>query len=293
MNAFSSPSEGGALTIWDPDRTFSASNRRLAILLQRNVIASLHRAGWPVPDRSILKDTSNHGTALTPQGAAYGHEALLGPYKRGWVSHPSYMPGAIIEPLFLTRPTEADIATSPRGQAVLGKAITNDQKTGWKFVGGVLQQVAAFFGISCFTVLAARWGRRPTFLLALFSAWASLVLTFSTFHEPQQIWYLWPLLGFCTFAPFGGYAIYFPELFPTRLRSTGTSFCYNVGRFVAASGPAVLGLLTSEVYHHQPEPMRYAGLTMCGIFLLGLVVLPFAPETKGQPLPEDDKGLAH
>ena len=123
MNAFSSPSEGGALTIWDPDRTFSASNRRLAILLQRNVIASLHRAGWPVPDRSILKDTSNHGTALTPQGAAYGHEALLGPYKRGWVSHPSYMPGAIIEPLFLTRPTEADIATSPRGQAVLGKAI--------------------------------------------------------------------------------------------------------------------------------------------------------------------------
>jgi len=39
--------------------------------------------------------------------------------------------------------------------------------------------------------------------------------------------------------------------------------------------------------------MRYAGVTMCGIFLLGLVVLPFAPETKGQPLPEDEKGFAH
>ena len=36
----------------------------------------------------------------------------------------------------------------------------------------------------------------------------------------------------------------------------------------------------------HPEPMRYAGVTMCAIFLVGLLVLPFAPETKGQPLPE-------
>ena len=51
-----------------------------------------------------------------------------------------------------------------------------------------------------------------------------------------------PLMGFCQLALFGGYAIYLPELFPTRLRSTGTSFCYNVGRFVAAAGPLTLGL---------------------------------------------------
>jgi hypothetical protein len=95
-----------------------------------------------------------------------------------------------------------------------------------------------------------------------------------------------PIMGFCQLALFGGYAIYFPELFPTRLRSTGTSFCYNVGRFVAAAGPAVLGLLTAYVYRDYDEPLRYAGVTMCGIFLLGLAVLPFAPETKGQPLPE-------
>jgi hypothetical protein len=82
-------------------------------------------------------------------------------------------------------------------------------------------------------------------------------------------------------------------LFPTRLRSTGISFCYNVGRFAAASGPAVLGLLTSEVFKGEAEPMRYAGVAMCAVFLLGLVVLPFAPETKGQPLPEEERGLAH
>ncbi|HEV3006894.1 MAG TPA: MFS transporter, partial [Pirellulales bacterium] len=85
---------------------------------------------------------------------------------------------------------------------------------------------------------------------------------------------------------FGGYAIYFPELFPTHLRSTGTSFCYNVGRLVAACGPSALGLLTSVVFVGKQEPMRYAGVTMCSVFLLGLLAVPFAPETKGKPLPE-------
>jgi N-acetylmuramoyl-L-alanine amidase len=123
MNAFGLPSEGGALTIWDPDRTFSRANARLATLLQNNVIAGFRAAGWAVPDRGTLRDTKNHGTALTAAGARYGHEALLGPYLRGWVSHPSHMPGAIIEPLFLTRPTEADIVTSTAGQQVLARAI--------------------------------------------------------------------------------------------------------------------------------------------------------------------------
>ena len=94
-----------------------------------------------------------------------------------------------------------------------------------------------------------------------------------------------PLMGFTQLALFGGYAIYLPELFPTRLRSTGTSFCYNVGRLAAAAGPLGLGLLTSRVYQ-GPNAMRYAGMTMSLVFLLGLAALPFAPETRGQPLPE-------
>ena len=178
--------------------------------------------------------------------------------------------------------------------AMLGRAITNDQKTGWKFKGGVLQQAAAFCGIWCFTLMAARWGRRPSFLIALLAAWASLILTFSSFHQPHQIWYLWPLLGFCTFAPFGLYAIYFPELFPTRLRTTGTSFCYNVGRYVTAFGLFILGPLASALQGLTAIPgFRLAAMVLASAYFLGIVALLWAPETVNQPLPEDEKGFAH
>jgi hypothetical protein len=114
----------------------------------------------------------------------------------------------------------------------------------------------------------------------------STAMVFWFLNDLSQIFWMVPIMGFCQLALFGGYAIYFPELFPTYLRSTGTSFCYNVGRFVAATGPITLGLLTSKVFAGYAEPMRYAGVTMCSVFLIGLLALPFAPETKGQPLPE-------
>ena len=91
--------------------------------------------------------------------------------------------------------------------------------------------------------------------------------TFWFLDEFWQIFVFIPIMGFCQLALFGGYAIYFPELFPTRLRSTGTSFCYNVGRLVAAAGPSVLGLLTSRVFAGYHEPMRYAGVAMCSRLL--------------------------
>jgi hypothetical protein len=76
-------------------------------------------------------------------------------------------------------------------------------------------------------------------------------------------------------------------LFPTRLRSTGTSFCYNVGRFAAAFGPLVNAFLR-RLFDSSSEEMtyRYAGVTMSCVFLVGLLVLPFLPETRGKPLPE-------
>ena len=150
----------------------------------------------------------------------------------------------------------------------------------------LLQNAGAFFGIYAFTHLTQRVGRRPAFAIAFVAAMLSTAFTFWNLNDFTDIFWMIPLMGFCQLSLFGGYAIYLPELFPTRLRSTGTSFCYNVGRFVAAVGPLALGLLTSRVFAGYPEPMRYAGVTMCLVFLIGLATVPFAPETKGRPLPE-------
>ncbi len=150
--------------------------------------------------------------------------------------------------------------------------------------------VGGGLGMTYFGYLAARISRRAAFGLAFTVSMVAVAYTFWFFDRPSQIFWLTPLMGFCLLSVFAVLAIYLPELFPTRLRSTGTSFCYNVGRVVAAIGPFIFGVLTSHVFIAEHgftrEPMRYAGVSMCAIFLLGLAVLPFAMETKDKPLPE-------
>jgi MFS family permease len=152
--------------------------------------------------------------------------------------------------------------------------------------------IGAFFGMTGCSWLASRVGRRPAFAITFIAAAASVALVFTQMKTRTDVVWMNAIMGLCLLALFGGYAIYLPELFPTRLRATGTSFCYNVGRFLAASGPLALGYLTTDVFAYAKTPQtpdlhfRYAGLAMCSIFGLGLAVLPFLPETKGKPLPE-------
>lgn len=156
--------------------------------------------------------------------------------------------------------------------------------TRWQSYTSLMINVGAFFGMFGFGFLAQRVGRRPAFAVCFVAAFVSTVTVFYSLKELWQIFILVPIMGFCQLSLFAGYAIYFPELFPTRLRSTGTSFCYNVGRFVAAGGPLIKMALDSM--YTGPDAGRWTGITMSFIFLLGLFILPFLPETKGKPLPE-------
>jgi MFS family permease len=157
----------------------------------------------------------------------------------------------------------------------------------WRGITSLVQNGGAFLGIFAFSWVTGVFGRKPTFALFFVLALVSTAGTFFFLKTREDIFWMIPLMGFCQLALFGGYAIYLPELFPTKYRSTGTSFCYNAGRLIAAVGPFALGLLTTQVYAgYGGDAFRYAGVTMCSVFLLGLLVLPFVPETKDKPLPE-------
>ena len=116
------PWNAGCLTGYDQDRPFSAGNRRLATLLQDDVLGAMNAQGWNIPDDGVQPDTGL-GSALTAAAEAYGHLLLLGPAKAGYFETPSQMPGALIEPLFVTDPFEASIAASAHGQQVIASAL--------------------------------------------------------------------------------------------------------------------------------------------------------------------------
>jgi MFS family permease len=153
--------------------------------------------------------------------------------------------------------------------------------------GTLLQDMAGMFGIYAFTFFTARVGRRKAFTLSYLLAFGATVLTFGLLHSPAHVYWMLPLLGFCVASIYGGFAIYFPELFPTRLRSTGVGFCYNVARYITALGPLTLGKL-ALLYGGlgYATPLRPAAITLSAIFLVGVITVWFAPETKDKPLPD-------
>jgi MFS family permease len=187
---------------------------------------------------------------------------------------------------FFTMDLVGDVLTKRFEEAGMETNVVQGRVAYWKGITSLMINGGAFVGMLGFGMVTQRIGRKPTFAMAFIAALISTAAVFAFLDQFWHIFVLVPIMGVCQLSLFAGYAIYFPELFPTYLRSTGTSFCYNVGRYVAAFGPALLGLLTSSVYAETEEPLRWAGLTMCSIFVIGLLVLPFAPETKDQPLPE-------
>jgi hypothetical protein len=162
----------------------------------------------------------------------------------------------------------------------------------WIGVNSIVQNLGAFFGMLFFTRMAQGMGRKAAFAIGYVAALVVTVAYFQLFNGRGDIW-MSAIMGACQLGLFAGFAIYLPELFPTSLRSTGTSFCYNVGRFLAASGPFTMGSLQAALKAGADTPeaklaaFRNACSYMSCVFLLGLVALAFLPETRGRPLPED------
>ena len=161
---------------------------------------------------------------------------------------------------------------------------TVDTVRGW---GTAFQDAGAFVGMMVFTFVASFMNRRIAFLGAFILCLATTMYVFTSLRTASDAYWMLPMMGFSQLAVFAGYSIYFPELFPTRLRGTGVGFCYNTVRYLAAPFPALMGYLTANVFSGAAEPFRTAAVVMSLIYVIGIVALIWAPETKGKPLPED------
>ena len=168
-------------------------------------------------------------------------------------------------------------------EAEIPQAINSAKATAY-----TLQMIGAAVGMWFMTKACIVLGRKPAFAIWYTGAFLVTLFTYWVMSSPLQAYVLMPLMWFFQLGVFAGFAIYLPELFPSSMRSTGTSFCYNLGRFAAAGGSFFSAKLATDLYASDVPGLqeRYAAMTMCAIFLIALFTLPFAPETKDQPLPE-------
>lgn len=123
FNAGSTPSDAGLLAVYDNVRPFSSRSLRLATLLHDDLLGSLNAKGWGIPDDGVVDDASAGAPGLDQADRTYGRLVLLGPASPGYLATPSQMPGAIVEPLFVTDPFEASIANGDAGRQTIAAGI--------------------------------------------------------------------------------------------------------------------------------------------------------------------------
>jgi hypothetical protein len=187
-----------------------------------------------------------------------------------------------------------------------------------------VQQIGAMLGIYGFAAFSERHSRRLAFVVWFILAWASIPLYFwgvaswssgtdggllkmhatvlvpNGFPAPAAAIVMLAsalafVMGFATLGPFSGYTVYFPELFPTRLRATGCGICYNGGRLLAAGAPVLLSFLTVRFSKNggaMGGGMPMAATVVSCIYVLGFAGVWLGPETRGKPLPQESAEVA-
>ena len=152
----------------------------------------------------------------------------------------------------------------------------------WQEIANYSFDVGGLIGTLLTIPAAYRMGRRRMFAVYLSLAAVAFFVLFGLNLPTMLRLYGFVLPGLTIFGVFGSFTYYLPELFPTRLRATGSGFCYNIGRVVASVGPFVVG----TVARSGVDAMRHALFAVGFVPLVGLLFLPWVIETRGKGLRE-------
>ena len=144
-------------------------------------------------------------------------------------------------------------------------------------IGGLLGSFAAI-------ALARVLGRRPMFVTYFLYSAVMLFLSFGLDLAPATRLAMLFFVGAGVYGVFGTFPFYLPELFPARLRATGSGFCYNIGRLLAAGGPLFVGMVSARAGGSS-------AVLSNTLFWVGVIPLLaavgakyFIVETRGRPL---------
>jgi MFS family permease len=165
-------------------------------------------------------------------------------------------------------------------EVLQGQVPDEEARSAASFVYLIMNITGGFAGLLLFAPITMLTNRRIAFAFYHIGALVVVPITFLGASTYNQTLLLLPVTAFFVVGMHAGYAIYFPELFPTRLRATGASFCFNVGRFVSAIMLLLRGQLRDLI------GLRWAVSAMALLFVVGLLLLLVAPETKDTELPE-------
>ena len=148
---------------------------------------------------------------------------------------------------------------------------------------GLIQNLGALIGFASFGFLADAFGRKPTTILYYVMCLILTPIVYLWVKDIHLLLLAFAVYGFFIQGCFSWTPIWLPELFPTRMRATAAGFIFNAPRLISAIAPLAAGTIIVGLGGYG------RAATIIGMFyILGLIAVPFLPETRGKPLPEAD-----
>lgn len=221
------------------------------------------------PPASLLGLVAKDVRARTASGLATAVVALL-----TWWSCNAFLP--ILA---------AGLAQEHAGALSLDAGATRLLAESWKVSAANWFNVGGLIGTFLTIPLARRFSRRSLFAVYFAMSLGAILTVFGVDLDPLTRLRAFCAIGVSVYGIFGVFAFYLPELFPTRLRATGSGLCYNLGRVIAATGPFIVGAVSARAGGSSAvlsDTLLWVGL----IPLFGLLAARFIVETRGARLPD-------